>query len=55
VQTAVSLLAVAAAVVGITALAEKIRFSAPLLLMLVGIGASFIPFVHEPELSSRSC
>ena len=52
-ETALSLLAVAAAVVGISALAERIRFSAPLLLMLVGIGASFIPFIHEPELSSE--
>ena len=53
VETALSLLAVAAAVVGISALAERIRFSAPLLLMLIGIGASFIPFIHEPELSSE--
>jgi Na+/H+ antiporter len=52
-ETALSLLAVGATVVGVTALAERIRFSAPLLLMLVGIGASFVPFIHEPQLTSE--
>ena len=42
VHIALSILAIAAAVVAVTALAERIRFSAPLLLMLVGIGASFV-------------
>ncbi len=49
---ALSLLAIAAAVVAVTALAERVRFSAPLLLMLVGIGASFVPFIHEPSLNT---
>ena len=49
---ALSLLAIAAAVVAVTALAERVRFSAPLLLMLVGIGASFVPFINEPSLNS---
>ncbi|HET9649558.1 MAG TPA: Na+/H+ antiporter [Microlunatus sp.] len=49
---ALSLLAITAAVVAVTAIAEKIRFSAPLLLMLFGIGASFIPFIHEPTLTT---
>ena len=35
----------------VTALAERIRFSAPLLLMLVGIGISFVPFINEPRLT----
>ena len=52
-ETALSLLAVGATVVGVTALAERIRFSAPLLLMLVGIGASFIPSIHQPQLTSE--
>lgn len=52
VHIALSILAIAAAVVAVTAVAERIRFSAPLLLMLVGIVASFLPFVHEPSLSS---
>ena len=34
-----------------TAVADRIRFPAPLLLMLVGIGASFVPFIDEPELT----
>ena len=49
---ALSILAIAAAVVAVTAMAERIRFSAPLLLMLVGIGASFVPFIHEPALTT---
>ena len=51
VHIALSILAIVAAVVAVTALAERIRFSAPLLLMLVGIGASFVPFIQEPTLS----
>jgi Na+/H+ antiporter len=35
----------------VTALAERLNFSAPLLLMLVGIGASFLPFINVPELT----
>ncbi len=42
-----------ATVVAITAFAERIRFSAPLLLMLIGIGASYIPFIHVPTLTSE--
>ena len=50
---ALSILAVVATVLAVTALANRIRFSAPLLLMLVGIGVSFLPFVDVPELSSE--
>jgi CPA1 family monovalent cation:H+ antiporter len=52
VHIALSLLAIAAAVVAVTAIAERVRFSAPLLLMLVGIGVSFVPFIHEPSLNT---
>lgn len=48
---ALTLVAVVASVLVITAAAERIRFSAPLLLMLVGIGAGFVPFIHEPRLT----
>jgi len=51
VETAFGLLALVAAVVSITALAQRIRFSAPLLLMLVGIAASYLPFLHAPTLT----
>jgi CPA1 family monovalent cation:H+ antiporter len=51
VEIAFSLLAIVAAVVAVTAIAERIRFSAPLLLILVGIGASYVPFIHEPALT----
>ena len=50
---ALSILALVATVLAVTALANRIRFSAPLLLMLVGIGVSFLPFVDIPELSSE--
>jgi Na+/H+ antiporter len=52
VTIALSILALVATVLAATALANRIRFSAPLLLMLVGIGVSFLPFVDVPELSS---
>ena len=51
VETAIGICALVASVLVVTAVAERIRFPAPLLLMLVGIGASFVPFIHEPELS----
>ena len=50
---ALSILALLATVLAVTALANRINFSAPLLLMLVGIGVSFLPLVHVPELSSE--
>ena len=51
VDVALTILAIAAAVLVVTALAERLNFSAPLLLMLVGIGASFLPFIKVPELT----
>ena len=50
---AFGILAIAATAIAVTALAERINVSAPLLLILVGIGASFVPFIHEPELGSE--
>lgn len=50
-HNALVILAIALTVLGVTALADKIRFSAPLLLMLFGIGISFVPFIDEPRLS----
>jgi CPA1 family monovalent cation:H+ antiporter len=52
VDIALGLLAIAATVLAVTALAERLNASAPLLLMLVGIGGSFVPFIPEPSLSS---
>jgi Na+/H+ antiporter len=51
VDLALGILAIVATVVAVTAVADRINFSAPLLLMLVGIGASYVPFIHEPTLS----
>ena len=50
-ETAVSILLVAAVVVAVTATAERIRFSAPLLLMLVGIVASYLPGISVPTIT----
>jgi Na+/H+ antiporter len=52
VTVALTILALVATVLAVTALAHRIRFSAPLLLMLVGIGLSFLPRVPIPELTS---
>jgi len=52
VHIALSLLAIAAAVVAVMAIAERVRFSALLFLMLVGIGVLFVPFIHEPSLNT---
>jgi CPA1 family monovalent cation:H+ antiporter len=51
VTVAITILGLLATVLAVTALANRIRFSAPLLLMLVGIGISFLPLVPIPRLS----
>jgi monovalent cation/hydrogen antiporter len=53
VTVALTILALVATVLAVTALANRIKFSAPLLLMLVGIGMSFLPEVPIPELTSE--
>jgi CPA1 family monovalent cation:H+ antiporter len=51
VTVALGIVALVATVLAVTALANRIRFSAPLLLMLVGIGISFLPYIPIPELT----
>jgi CPA1 family monovalent cation:H+ antiporter len=46
-------LAVVATVLAVTASANRLKVSAPLLLMLVGIVVSFLPLIRLPELSSE--
>jgi len=53
VETALGILLIAAVVVIVTATAERIRFSAPLLLMLVGIVASYLPGISEPSITPQ--
>ena len=53
VDIALEVLGIAAVVVAVTGLADRLRFSAPLLLLLVGVGASYVPFIDEPVLSSE--
>ena len=50
VEIAFSLVALAVAVLTFTALAERIDFPAPLLLIAVGVVASYLPFVPEVHL-----
>ena len=52
VEVAFAILAIAATVIAVTAVAERLRLSAPLLLVAVGIVASFVPFVREPALEA---
>jgi monovalent cation/hydrogen antiporter len=53
VTVALTILGLVATVLAVTALANRIRFSAPLLLMLVGIGLSYLPYIRVPELTSE--
>ncbi|CAA9395947.1 MAG: Na+/H+ antiporter [uncultured Propionibacteriaceae bacterium] len=53
VHIAFGILAIVATVVAGAAVAERLRVPAPLLLMLIGIAGSFVPFIDEPELSSE--
>ena len=53
VEIALEVLGIAAVVVAVSGLAGRLRFSAPLLLLLVGVGASYLPFIDEPVLSSE--
>lgn len=53
VEIALELLGIAVVVVAVTGLADRLSFSAPLLLLVVGVGASYVPFIDEPVLSSE--
>jgi CPA1 family monovalent cation:H+ antiporter len=48
---AIALLALVATVIAVSVFAERIRFPAPLLLVVIGIGSSYLPFVHPIELT----
>jgi CPA1 family monovalent cation:H+ antiporter len=49
-DVAVAILAIATTVIAVSAIAERIGAPAPLLLVVVGIGASVVPFLDAPEL-----
>ena len=49
-----SILALVATVVAVTTLARRYDWSEPLLLTLVGVGASYLPFVPRVELSAQA-
>ena len=50
-ELALTLLAVAATVVVFSAIARRAGLAAPLVLIVVGVIGSYLPFVHEPGLS----
>jgi Na+/H+ antiporter len=51
VDTAIWILALIATVTAVSAVARRLEFPAPLLLVVIGIGASFLPFIEPFELS----
>jgi len=51
VDTAIWILALIAAVTAVSAVAKRFELPAPLLLVVIGIGASFLPFIEPFELS----
>lgn len=50
-EVALTILSLVAVVVGVSALANRYQLPAPLMLVIVGIGASFLPFVPELALT----
>ncbi len=50
-EIALGIATLTAAVIAVTAVAERVRLSAPLVLMVVGITVSFVPWVPEVHLS----
>ncbi|HET7476260.1 MAG TPA: Na+/H+ antiporter [Dermatophilaceae bacterium] len=52
-ELAGSMLALVATIVAVTGVARKLRWSEPLLLVLVGVGASYLPFVPRVQLSAE--
>jgi Na+/H+ antiporter len=51
VEIAIWILALTATVTGVSALARRFELPAPLLLVVIGIGGSFLPFIEPFELS----
>ncbi len=52
-DTAIVILGLAATVIAVTAVCRRLGLSAPLVLVVVGTGASFLPFVPTIELTSE--
>lgn len=53
VEIALEILGIAAVVIAVSGLADRIKVSAPLLLLVVGVGVSYVPFIDEPVLTSE--
>ncbi|MGH3586359.1 MAG: glycosyltransferase [Pseudonocardia sp.] len=52
-QLAITIVVLVAAVIAVAGLARRLDLSAPLLLIAVGIAASFVPFIPDVELTSE--
>jgi Na+/H+ antiporter len=53
VEFALTLLAIAATVVAVAGLSARAQLPAPLVLLVVGVAGSYVPFIPEPTLSSE--
>jgi CPA1 family monovalent cation:H+ antiporter len=53
VDLAVTVIAIVATVIVVAGLARRFGVPAPLALMVVGVAASYVPFISEPQLSSQ--
>jgi CPA1 family monovalent cation:H+ antiporter len=53
VDLALTLVAIVAAVIVVAGLARRFGVAAPLVLMVLGVAASYVPFIPEPELSAE--
>lgn len=52
-ETAGSIVAIIGTVILVSGLAQRVRVAAPLVLLVVGVVVSYVPFIPEPELSSE--
>lgn len=53
VETALAIVAIIATVIVVAGLAQRLRLAAPLVLLVVGVVVSYLPFITEPRLSSE--
>ena len=53
VEPALAIVAIVATVIVVAGLAQRLRVAAPLVLLVVGVVVSFVPFITEPQLSSE--
>ena len=52
-ETAGAIVAIIGTVIIVAGFAQRLRVAAPLVLLVVGVAVSYVPFIPEPELSSE--